>query len=179
MPFPAPRSLLRSSGTNDHPNGPMLGFVIPEQDDADDDASASLGHAHTSQARLETLIFPLSADSSSGEGWVDCFTGHVLGGGLELRRKSLRKAFLDLAEAEHWSGMTTTTRAMMKATKTTAHACNIRTCFTRCLSQERPTATRVLSPLREHDELAEDARCTDWRVNGRVALQVFFFFVCI
>ena len=49
VPSPTPSSshpLLRSSGMHDHPDGPMLGFVVPEHDDPD--ASTSLGHAHAS-----------------------------------------------------------------------------------------------------------------------------------
>ena len=46
LPTPsAPYPLLRSSGTHEHPDGPMLGFVVPEREVADANASTSLDHA--------------------------------------------------------------------------------------------------------------------------------------
>ena len=68
--------LLCTSGTHDHPDGPMLGFVIPEHD-----AGVDLRQAHTSPERdLDFNITSLSAGGSSGKGRADWHIGHVLGG---------------------------------------------------------------------------------------------------
>jgi hypothetical protein len=80
---PTPHPLLRSSGTHDHPDGPMLGFVAPEHNNADPDpiAGTSLDHAHASPDRgLDFDLTSLSAISSGGEGWVDWNATRVLGG---------------------------------------------------------------------------------------------------
>jgi hypothetical protein len=57
---PAPHPLLRSSGTHEHPDGPMLGFVVPERADA----STSLDHARESPDR--GLDFDLTSLTSLG-----------------------------------------------------------------------------------------------------------------
>jgi hypothetical protein len=77
---PTPHPLLRSSGTHDHPDGPMLGFVVPEHDNPDPDAGPSLDHAHASPDRgLGFDLTSLSALSSGGEGWTDWNPALVLG----------------------------------------------------------------------------------------------------
>jgi hypothetical protein len=79
---PTPHPLLRSSGTHDHPDGPMLGFVIPEHDatHADPVVGTSLDHAHASPDRgLDFDLTSLSALSSGGEGWADWNPAPVLG----------------------------------------------------------------------------------------------------
>ncbi|KAN0136406.1 hypothetical protein V8E53_005774, partial [Lactarius tabidus] len=86
MPSPTPSTphpLLRSSGAHDHPDGPMLGFVAPEHNNADPDpiAGTSLDHAHASPDRgLDFNLTSLSAISSGGEGWADWNPTGVLGG---------------------------------------------------------------------------------------------------
>ena len=47
----APHPLLRPSGAHEHPDGPMLGFIVPERGVADADASTSLDHARASPDR--------------------------------------------------------------------------------------------------------------------------------
>ena len=82
----APHPLLRSSGTHDHPDGPMLGFVVPEHEvaDADPDAGTSLDHVRASPDRgLDfdlTSLTSLNASVSGGEGWVDWQAQHGHGG---------------------------------------------------------------------------------------------------
>ena len=83
MPSPtpsAPHPLLRSSGTHEHPDGPMLGFVVPERGDA----STSLDLARESPDRgLDfdlTSLTSLGPSVSGGEGWADWTTQHGLGG---------------------------------------------------------------------------------------------------
>ena len=56
----APHPLLRTSGTHEHPDGPMLGFVVPERADA----STSLDHARESPDR--GLDFDLTSLTSLG-----------------------------------------------------------------------------------------------------------------
>ena len=48
-----PRPLIRSSGTCKHPDGPILGFFVPDHEVADPDPNAgpSLGHACASPDR--------------------------------------------------------------------------------------------------------------------------------
>ena len=46
-PYPPPRS----SGTHEHPDGPMLRFVVPKREVADANASTSLDHARASPDR--------------------------------------------------------------------------------------------------------------------------------
>jgi hypothetical protein len=80
---PTPHPLLRSSGTHDHPDGPMLSFAIPEHGaaHADPDAVPSLDHAHSSPDRgLDFDLTSLSAISSGGERWADWDASHGLGG---------------------------------------------------------------------------------------------------
>ena len=76
----APHPLLRSSGTHEHIDGPMLGFVVPERADA----STSLDHACESPDRgLDfdlTSLTSLGPSVSGGEGWGDWPTQHGLGG---------------------------------------------------------------------------------------------------
>ena len=68
-----PHPLLRFSGTHDHPDRPMLAFIVCEREVADADADVG-----TSRASLDRgLNFDLSSltslgpSVSSGEGWVD------------------------------------------------------------------------------------------------------------
>ena len=81
-----PHPLLRSSGTHDHPDGPMLGFVIREREvpGADPDAGPSLDHVRASPDRgldLDlTSLTSLGPSVSGGEGWADWPTQHGLGG---------------------------------------------------------------------------------------------------
>ena len=76
----APHPLLRSSGTHEHPDGPMLGFVVPERADA----NTSLDHARESPDRgldLDlTSLTLLGPSVSGGEGWVGWPTQRDLGG---------------------------------------------------------------------------------------------------
>ena len=79
----APHPLLRTLGTHDHPDGPMLGFAIPEHGNVDPDAGTSLHHARASPDRgldFDLDLTSLSASASGGEGWIDWNAGHVLGG---------------------------------------------------------------------------------------------------
>ncbi|KAF8260850.1 hypothetical protein EI94DRAFT_866634 [Lactarius quietus] len=62
-PSPTPHPLLRLSGTHDPPDGPMVGFVIPEHDPSP---------AHMSPERdLDFGLSSLSAVGSVGGGWVN------------------------------------------------------------------------------------------------------------
>ena len=77
-----PHPLLRFSGTHDHPDGPILCFILREREVADADADVG-----TSRASLDRgLKFDLSSltslgpSVSSGEGWVDRPTQHNLSG---------------------------------------------------------------------------------------------------
>ena len=80
----APHPLLRPSGAHEHPDGPMLGFIVPERGVADADASTSLDHARASPDRgLDfdlTSLTSLGPSVSGGEGWADWPTRHGLGG---------------------------------------------------------------------------------------------------
>ena len=83
MPSPtpsAPHPLLRSSGMHEHPDGPMLGFVVPERADA----GTSLDHTRESPDRgLDfdlTSLTSLGPSVSGGEGWADWSTQRGLGG---------------------------------------------------------------------------------------------------
>ena len=80
----APHPLLRPSGAHEHPDGPMLGFIVPERGVADADASTSLDHARVSPDRgLDfdlTSLTSLGPSVSGGEGWADWPTRHGLGG---------------------------------------------------------------------------------------------------
>ena len=85
IPSPTPsvsHPLLRSSGTHDYPDGPMLGFIVCEREVADADADVG-----TSRASLDrgfyfylTSLTSLGPSVSSGEGWVDWPTQHGLSG---------------------------------------------------------------------------------------------------
>ena len=70
-----PHPLLRSSGTHEHPDGPMLGFVVREREVADADTSTRLDHASASPDRgldLDlTSLTSLGPSVSGGEGWAD------------------------------------------------------------------------------------------------------------
>jgi hypothetical protein len=70
VPSPTPHTphpLLRSSGTHDHPDGPMLGFVVPEHADADPVAGTSLDHADASPDRgLHVDLTPFRAAVKGG-----------------------------------------------------------------------------------------------------------------
>ena len=86
VPSPTPsasHSFLRSSGTQDHPDGSMLGFEAPEHD-ADPDAGLSLGHARASSDRhfgfVLTSLTSLNSSVSGGEVWVDWPAQHGLNG---------------------------------------------------------------------------------------------------
>ena len=79
-PPPLPHPLLRTAGTHDHPDGPMLGFPIPEHDAS----GANLGHDLSNPDLDLDLDFDcdfssLSASAASGEGWVNWRAGHVFG----------------------------------------------------------------------------------------------------
>ena len=80
----APHPLLRSSCRHEHPDGPMLGFVVPEREVADANASTSLDQARASPDRGFdfdlTSLTSLNPNVSDGEGWVDWPTQHDLGG---------------------------------------------------------------------------------------------------
>ncbi|KAH9069604.1 hypothetical protein EDB83DRAFT_2518349 [Lactarius deliciosus] len=69
--------LLRTAGTHGHPDGPVLGLVIPEPD----------------------ANFDLASPNRGGEGWIDWLTGNVFGGagastdkgvGEQARRRCVR-----------------------------------------------------------------------------------------
>ncbi|KAH8999807.1 hypothetical protein EDB86DRAFT_610991 [Lactarius hatsudake] len=70
-PLPPP-PLLRTAATHNHPDGPMLGFVIPEHDGVDHGPGpgVDVGHALTSptKARALSLLPPIAAakDRSTG-----------------------------------------------------------------------------------------------------------------
>ena len=71
---PAPNPLLRRSGSQDHPYGPMFGSVIPEHDDADADADTS------PERDLHFDLSSLSPCPSPGsEAWAE-WRAEVLGG---------------------------------------------------------------------------------------------------
>ena len=80
----APHPLLRSSGTHEHPDGPMLGFVVPEREVADADASTNLDHTRANPDRsLDsdfTSLTSLNPSVSGGKGWVAWHTKHGLDG---------------------------------------------------------------------------------------------------
>lgn len=80
----APHPLLRTSGTHEHPDGPILGFVVPEREVADADASTSLDHTRANPDRsLDfnlTSLTSLDPRVSDGERWVDWPTQQGLGG---------------------------------------------------------------------------------------------------
>ncbi len=81
VPLHPSHPLLRIAGTHDHPDGPMLGFVIPEHDSAGIDAGAGmdLGRAHTSPERDFDLSSLNAGGGGGSEGWIDWRAGHVLG----------------------------------------------------------------------------------------------------
>ena len=86
VPSPTPsasHSFLRSSGTQDHPDGSMLGFEAPEHD-TDPDAGLSLGHARASSDQhfdfVLTSLTSLNASVSCGEVLVDWSAQHGLNG---------------------------------------------------------------------------------------------------
>ena len=69
----APHPLLRSSCRHEHPDGPMLGFVVPEREVADANTSTSLDQARASPDRCFdfdlTSLTSLNPNVSDGEGW--------------------------------------------------------------------------------------------------------------
>ena len=76
-PPPLPHPFLRTA-THDHPDGPMLGFPIPEHDAS----GANLGHDLPSPNRdldLDFDLTSLSASATSDDGWVDWRARHVFG----------------------------------------------------------------------------------------------------
>ena len=76
-PPPLPHPLLHTAA-HYHPDGPMLGFPIPEHDAS----GANLGHDLPSPDRDVDVDFDLtslSASAASGDGWVDCRTVYVFG----------------------------------------------------------------------------------------------------
>ncbi|KAH9167665.1 hypothetical protein EDB89DRAFT_107258 [Lactarius sanguifluus] len=76
---PHPPPLLRTAGTHDHPDGPMLGFVIPEHDvDHSPSAGLDVGRALTSPT--QGLSFNLTSPNRGGEGSIDWRAGNVFGG---------------------------------------------------------------------------------------------------
>ena len=76
--------LLRSSGTHDHLDGPMLGFVVREREVTYADTRTSLDHARAnSDHGLDfdlTSLTSLGPSASGGEGWADWPTQRGLGG---------------------------------------------------------------------------------------------------
>ena len=79
-----PHPLLRSSGTHDHSDRPMLGFVVPKREVTNADTSTRLDHARASPDRgLDfdlTSLTSLGPSVSGGERWADWPTQHGLGG---------------------------------------------------------------------------------------------------
>ncbi|KAH9041043.1 hypothetical protein EDB85DRAFT_1886676 [Lactarius pseudohatsudake] len=77
---PPPPPLLRTAGTHDHTDGPMLGFVIPEHDGVDHSpgAGVDIGRALTSPTQGPS--FDLASPNRGGEGSIDWRAGNVFGG---------------------------------------------------------------------------------------------------
>ncbi|KAH9041063.1 hypothetical protein EDB85DRAFT_1924002 [Lactarius pseudohatsudake] len=61
---------LATAGTHNHPDGPMLGFVIPDHDDVDYNPGAvDAGRAHTSPGK--GLNFDLDSPNRAGGGSIN------------------------------------------------------------------------------------------------------------
>ncbi|KAH9014035.1 hypothetical protein EDB84DRAFT_859804 [Lactarius hengduanensis] len=78
-PHPPP-PLLRTAGTHDHPDRPMLGFVIPEHDGVDHGPGAGVdaGRARTSPTQGPSV--DLASPNRGGEGSINWRAGNVFGG---------------------------------------------------------------------------------------------------
>ncbi|KAN0136395.1 hypothetical protein V8E53_005763 [Lactarius tabidus] len=77
---PTPHQLLRSSSTHDHPDGSMLGFAIPEHNDAAADPAGGTSLPASPERGSDFDLTSLSAIWSGGERWVDWNATRVLGG---------------------------------------------------------------------------------------------------
>ncbi|KAH9069522.1 hypothetical protein EDB83DRAFT_2372857, partial [Lactarius deliciosus] len=78
-PHPPP-PLLRTAGTHDHPDGPMLGFVIPEHDGVDHSPGAGVNVGRALTSPTQGLSFDLASPYRGGEGSIDWRAGNVSGG---------------------------------------------------------------------------------------------------
>ncbi|KAI9436837.1 hypothetical protein H4582DRAFT_362379 [Lactarius indigo] len=79
-PHTPPPPLLRTAGAHDHPDGPMLGFVIPERDGVDHSPTASVDVGRTLTNPSQVLSFDLTSPNHDAEGWIDWRDGSVFGG---------------------------------------------------------------------------------------------------
>ncbi|KAI9436036.1 hypothetical protein H4582DRAFT_2079181 [Lactarius indigo] len=79
VPLHLPPSLLHTAGIHDHPDGPMLDFVIPEHDSVDHSpgVGVDVGHALTSPSL--GLNFDLASPNRGAEGRIDWRAGNVFG----------------------------------------------------------------------------------------------------
>ncbi|KAH9013545.1 hypothetical protein EDB84DRAFT_892560 [Lactarius hengduanensis] len=71
----SPSPLLRTAGTHNHPDGPMLGFVIPEHDDVDHSPGASVDIGRALTSPNQGLSFDLTSSHRGGEGLIDWCAG--------------------------------------------------------------------------------------------------------
>ncbi|KAH9014032.1 hypothetical protein EDB84DRAFT_1530501, partial [Lactarius hengduanensis] len=82
----SPPPLLRIAGTHNHPDGPMLGFVILEHDDVDHSLGASAAYVRAFTSSSQGLSFDLTSsiaaakDRSTGAG-TDTGAGEYAGNG--------------------------------------------------------------------------------------------------
>ncbi|KAH9032559.1 hypothetical protein EDB85DRAFT_1890617 [Lactarius pseudohatsudake] len=72
--------LLHTMGTHNHPDGPMLGFVIPEHDGVDCGPRPRMDVCHALKSPSQGLSFDLASLNCSGEGSIEWRTGNILGG---------------------------------------------------------------------------------------------------
>ncbi|KAH9055280.1 hypothetical protein EDB87DRAFT_1338580 [Lactarius vividus] len=77
-PHPPP-PLLRTAGTHEHPDGPMLGFVIPEHDGIDHSPSANIDVGRALTSPSQGLSFNLTSPIRAGEGSIDWHAENVFG----------------------------------------------------------------------------------------------------
>ncbi|KAH9013542.1 hypothetical protein EDB84DRAFT_892478 [Lactarius hengduanensis] len=77
-PTHSPPPLLRIAGTHNHPDGPTLGFVIPEHDDVDHSLGASVDVDRALTSPSQGLSFDLTSSNRGGEGSIDWCSGNVL-----------------------------------------------------------------------------------------------------
>ncbi|KAH9019912.1 hypothetical protein EDB83DRAFT_119655 [Lactarius deliciosus] len=78
-PHPLPQ-LLRTAGAHDHPDGPMLGFVIPEHDGVDHSPGAGMDVGRALTSSSQGLNYDLTSPNRGGEGSIDWRAGNVFGG---------------------------------------------------------------------------------------------------
>ncbi|KAI9436041.1 hypothetical protein H4582DRAFT_496407 [Lactarius indigo] len=78
-PHPPP-PLLRTAGAHDHPDGPMLGFVIPERDGVNHSPTSSMDVGRALTSPSQGLNFDLTSPNRGAEGWIDWGGGSVFGG---------------------------------------------------------------------------------------------------